>query len=455
VEYPKKSGPRLYIFTILKINNNNNPFFPLEIGGCDGSYLNHINLYKQFLFLKPLMVQHGLSNFFREYVNEKSLFENKAVLQPTYMPEQVLHREKEIELVASVLAPLLKGEKPSNLFVYGITGTGKTLTINYVSSYLLDIAKEQNRKLKIIYINCKLKRTADTEYRLIAQILRELGKDVPSTGLPTDEIYNIFYNILNSTKMMVLLVLDEIDQLIDKSGDEIIYNLVRINTELKESVVSLVGISNSTIFTEHLDPRVKSSLSEEEITFAPYNALQIQEILKKRAEHAFREGTIEQGVLEKCAAYAAREHGDARRAIELLRVAGEIAERKKKTTMQMSDLDEAEEKIEKEKVIEIIKTLPKQSQSALYCILLLYNESNNKINTGAIYDKYKEMCAVQDLRPLTQRRISDILAELDMLGVINATIVSKGRYGRTKEISIGLPAVMIEKIRNMLQEEFG
>ncbi len=398
------------------------------------------------------MSQKGLANFFKEYLEEHSLFNNKAALQLSYTPDQVLHRDKEINQIASILAPLLKKEKPSNLFIYGITGTGKTLTIRYVCQYLQEISKEQNVPLKIIYLNCKLKRVADTEYRLIAQLIREFNKEVPPTGLPTDEVYNMFYSTLDSSQSQVLLILDEVDQLINKAGDEIIYNLTRINSELKSSQVSIVGISNSTVFVDHLDPRVKSSLSEEEITFPPYNALQIQDILKKRSELAFKPEAVMPGVIEKCAAYAAREHGDARRAIELLRIAGEVAERKKSKAVQITDLDEAEDKLEKERVLDIVKTLPKQSQTALFCILML-DRDKNKINTGEVYEKYKSLCTGLNLRPLTQRRISDILAELDMLGIVSASVISKGRYGRTKEVSIGLPASMIEKIKKLLFEE--
>ncbi|MFH0875703.1 MAG: orc1/cdc6 family replication initiation protein [archaeon] len=400
------------------------------------------------------MVQPNLNTFFKSYLDEKSLFSNKSALQLSYTPDVVLHREKEVNLIADILAPLLKREKPSNLFVYGITGTGKTLTVKYVCLHLLGVAQENKTPLKIVYLNCKLKRTADTAYRLMAQLIREFNVDVPATGLPTDEVYNIFLNILSKNPTQLLIVLDEIDQLINKAGDEVIYNLTRINSELVGSVISIVGISNSTVFLDNLDPRVKSSLSEEELTFPPYNAVQIQDILKQRAAIAFKPGALQSGVIEKCSAYAAREHGDARRAIELLRVAGELAERKKREQVEIKDLDEAEDKMEKERVLDIIKTLPKQSQATLYCIITVFSgDSKTKISTGDIYEQYKLLCQTLSLRPLTQRRISDILAELDMLGIVNANVISKGRYGRTKEISIDLPSSLVDKIRVLLKEE--
>jgi cell division control protein 6 len=402
------------------------------------------------------MTQKGLTGFFEKYMDENLIFKNKKALQSSYTPETVIHRDAQINTIASILAPSLKEDKPSNLFIYGKTGTGKTLCIKHVTNHMAQIAEKREVALKTIYLNCKMKRIADTEYRLIAQIIKELGVAVPPTGLPTDEVYNIFYKIMEkSTFKVMIIILDEIDQLIKKAGDESIYNLTRINTELSHTQISIVGISNNLMFTETMDPRVRSSLSEEEVVFPPYNAIQIQDILRKRAEMAFKEESLEKGVIEKCSAYAAREHGDARRALELLRVAGEIAERKGLSKVRIDHLDEAEDKIEKERVLEIVKTQPKQSQVALLSILLLFDKEDKNIYTGDIYEIYKQFCTKTDLRPLTQRRVSDIIGELDMLGIINATVVSKGRYGRTREIKPGMGGALKQKIKAILIEELG
>ncbi len=395
------------------------------------------------------MAQKGLTTFFESFLQKKSLFLDKRALQNSFMPETIKHRDKEVEQIANILAPSLKLEKPSNLFIYGKTGSGKTLSIKYVSKQITEIAKQNNVNLSSIYINCKLKRVADTEYRLMAQLIREFGKEIPSTGLPTDEVYKIFFSTIDKEKRMLILVLDEIDQLVKKTGDDILYNLTRINEELKNSQISLIGISNDLMFVDHLDPRVKSSLSEEELVFPPYNALQIQDILKQRSKLAFREEVIELGVIEKCAAYSAREHGDARRALELLRVAGELAERNNELKIKITHLDQAEEKIEKDRIFDIISSQPKQHQAILYSILSV---NSKKLFTGEVYEFYKNMCSQTDLRPLTQRRVSDIIAELDMLGIINVRVISKGRHGRTREISLATPLSSLPKIRKTLAE---
>ena len=310
-----------------------------------------------------------LNKFFENYLKRESLFLNKKALQAHFTPEDIQHRDEQINQIAKILAPCLKIESPSNLFIYGKTGTGKTVSIKHITNNIFEIAKSKNIPLKIIYINCKLKRIADTEYRLVAQIVREFGQDIPPTGLPTDEVYKAMYRILEENKQMVMLVLDEIDQLVQKSGNEILYNLTRLNSELKNTQISIIGISNNLFFRDSLDPRVKSSLSEEEILFPPYNALQIQDILKHRSNLAFRNNALEQGVIEKCAAYAAREHVDARRALELLRVAGEVAERGGEEIVSIKHIDIAEEKTEHDRVLDMVKTQPRQQQATLYSII--------------------------------------------------------------------------------------
>jgi cell division control protein 6 len=398
------------------------------------------------------MTQKEINTFFEDFLDKKSIFLNKKTLQSNFTPENIPHREEQIQQIANILAPSLKLDKPSNLFIYGKTGTGKTLSIKHTTNRLIEVAEKRQIPLKIIYLNCKLKKIADTEYRLIAQISKELNQEIPATGLPTEEVYKIAFNVIEKEKSLILIILDEIDQLVKKTGDEILYNLTRINSELKDSQISVIGISNDLIFRDNLDPRVKSSLSEEEIIFPPYNALQLQDILRQRAKDSFAQNAIKPGVIEKCAAYAAREHGDARRALELLRVAGELTERKNKEKIELEEIDQAEEKIEKDRIQDIIKTQPKQHQAVLYSILSVCKQRENQIFTGEVYEIYKDICDKINMRPLTQRRVSDVIAELDMLGIINAKVISKGRYGRTRDISLSIPKASEEKIKTILEE---
>ncbi|MDY6789179.1 MAG: ORC1-type DNA replication protein [Candidatus Nanohaloarchaea archaeon] len=394
----------------------------------------------------------SLQKQFAEYMEKESLFKNSEVLSSNYKPDEILHRSNQIDELASILAPSLKGKEPSNVFVYGSVGTGKTLVTNHVCTELQSVAENAEEDLDIVYINCKMKRVADTEYRLSAKLARELGKDVPSTGLPTDEVYDRFFNALEEKEGVVIIVLDEIDALIKKIGDDFLYNLTRVNDDLSSTRVSLIGISNDLNFTEYMDARVKSSLSEEEIIFPPYNAVELRKILESRCEEGCRDGVLEEGVISKCSALAASEHGDARRAIDLLRVAGELSERDGKSKITEEYVDKAQDKIERDRVVETVRNQPKHSQLTLYTILKIHEESGEEVGTGDVYSSYRSVSSKAGVEPLTQRRISDLISELDMLGVINAKVISKGRYGRTRKISIDLDQHIVEKLKNMIED---
>lgn len=393
------------------------------------------------------MSQSNLNSMFSEYIEKDSVFKNKDALTTSWRPTNILHRDEQINDLASILAPSLKGNDPSNVFLYGSVGTGKTLIVKHVTEELRNVAAEEEIDLNILYINCKMKKVADTEYRLLAKLARQLGEDVPSTGLPTDEIYNRFFEALKEQKGVVIIALDEIDALVKKVGDEFLYNLTRINDDLEETRVSILGISNDLNFTEYMDSRVKSSLSEEEIIFPPYNALELTEILRERTKKGFIENVLGDGVISKCSALAAQEHGDARRALDLIRVAGELAERTNDEKIQKRHVDKAQDKIERDRVVETVRSQPKHSKLVLYTILDM-TEEDEEIATGDVYSNYKELCKDVDVSELTQRRVSGLISELDMLGVINAKVISKGRYGRTRQISVDLS----EDIRNQIEE---
>jgi cell division control protein 6 len=391
-----------------------------------------------------------LDNIFSSYANG-SIFKNKSVLQINYTPETIPHRDKQIEEVASILAPAIRGERVSNLFVFGKTGTGKTLSVQYVTKEILKrVSDSGNDNLKVVYLNCKLKKIADTEYRILAEIISSLGESVPATGLPTDAVYSKFIEIIERKKQLILIVMDEIDQAVKKISDGFLYNLTRLNSELKNAQISLVGISNSLTFMDNIDPRVRSSLGEEELVFAPYNALQLQDILKERAQQAFSEGILDEGVFSKCAAFAAREHGDARRALDLLRVAGELAEREGAKKLTMEYIDKANSKIERDKMLDIIENEPRQHQLVLYSILNLHDKET-EVFTGNVYNKYQEFCQKTKVEILTQRRVSDIIAEFDMLGLINVDVISRGRMGRTREIKLMIPENLQKRAKEILE----
>ncbi len=388
------------------------------------------------------MKNKPIAEAINELLESKSIFKNRDVLRSTYVPDYLPHRDNEVDALLKILIVALRGDTPSNILIYGKTGTGKTAVTTHVGTEIEKVGAEREIPCQVVYTNCEV---IDTQYRLLANLARHFGKKIPMTGWPTDQVYTEFKKALDCKERVVIIILDEIDKL-TKKGDDVLYNLSRINATLEHAKVSLVGISNNLKFTEFLDPRVRSSLGEEELVFPPYNADQLSDILQQRAEMAFGSEILDTNVISLCAALAAREHGDARKALDLLRISSELAERDRSKKVQEIHVRRAQSKIESDRFAEVIRTLPTQSKLVLYSIVLLDRSpelirgSGKRImSTGEVYRIYKRVCDMIDLDVLTQRRITELITELDMLGIVNAIVVNRGRYGMTKEISLDAP----------------
>jgi len=426
-----------------------------------------------------------VKNIFEAFEAPSRIFKNREVLRSSYVPDYLPHRQREISLVASILAPALRGETPTNLLIYGKPGTGKTASANFIGRALTsrasdltsryiraflelnrklgdstsgimeeasgvvgydellgeDLMKELRRGVHYIYINCQ---QVDTGYRLLAHLANHFARDwnerVPISGWSPDTLYGKLLERLDREGGVTVVVLDEVDRLVAKSGDDVLYTLTRINSDLKHSRLSLVGISNDLKFTDMLDGRVKSSLGGEELVFPPYNAHQLRDILNQRAEMGFYPGVLEEGVIPLCAAIAAQEFGDARRALELLKVAGEIAEREGEEKVTEDHVRRAQSRIEEDRVGEVIRTLPNQPKLVLFTILQMKRfGGDRRITSGEVYDNYRFYAERAGMRVLTSRRVSEFISELTLLGLIGSRVISFGRQGRTKVIDVKIP----------------
>ena len=387
-----------------------------------------------------------LEGIFTRAATGKVLIKDRRTLTIDYVPEKLPFRDEEAKTIAQTLSIVLKGARPSNLLLFGKPGTGKTAVIKNVIKRLQKKAKELEIEVTVPFVNAK---TANTAYKVLYEIAENMGTNkgekkhqVYFTGLSMGEATDRILDFIQKKKKLhVILIIDEIDSLVDKNGDDILYNFTRANERISEGgFISLIGISNSLTFKDKLDPRVRSSLSEEEMVFNPYTISQLQKILSDRAKLAFNDDAISIAAINLCAAMAGKENGDARKAIDLLRVAAEIAERERATKVQEIHIRQAQEKIEKDTNYEILKN----STTHTKIVILAIMKSKNG-NTGEVYEIYSSLCKYTEQEPLTQRRITQIVSELDQLGLVMTDVVSQGRYGRSQRIKIALPSTTVKE----------
>ena len=387
------------------------------------------------------------TNIFTQYMQKRNMIvKNKKILQSSYIPQNLPHRDDKINEIVEIIAPALGKDKPSNILIFGKTGTGKTAVMNYVGKELRKADEQQN--CCFIYVNCEV---VDTTYGILYnisnQIITDPSKRIPFTGWSLDKILAEMTEYIDKEDKVFIIVLDEIDRSFQKNGDDIFYYLTTINEVLQNSKVSVIGITNNVNFTEFLDQRVKSRLGEEKIIFPPYNVEQLQDILYERAKEAFDDGVLDDDVIPYCAALSAQEMGDARRALDLLRMAADFAERNGDTKITGAHVRYAKSKIELDAVSEVVKTLTLQSKIVLMSIIRNTEEGMSTMTTGDVYAKYKIICEATAQSILTQRRIAGLISELDMLGIIHARVKSFGRAGRTKEIELSTPKEIIAMIK--------
>jgi len=395
-------------------------------------------------------------NIFDKFISQKTLFRNKENLRHNYRPNQLPHRNEEIDTISYNLWEALKGHIPSNMTLYGVTGAGKTAVTAYVCHHLKAKGESMGSQVESIMVNC---RQIDTQYRVLSHIGNSLLEsyeqdEIPFTGWPTDRVFNELIRRMDQRGGVFVIVLDEIDHLVRKVGDDLLYNLTSLNSSLKKARACVIGISNDLKFTDFLDPRVRSRLGQLDVLFKPYDAEQLQDILRQRALQGLNEGVIGPGVIELCAALAAQEHGDARCALDLLRISAEKAEKEGENSVNQNHVRVAQSQIEADQMTPVISSLPSQQKLVLAAVLLNEQNGLRNVQTGQVYDIYRQACKHIRQNPLTQRRISGLISNLDMLGLVTARTVSKGRYGRSKEINSCIPAnINAPEIMKAAEEE--
>ena len=366
------------------------------------------------------------------FTREDPIFVQKELLEINHLPDEgrIVGRDEEIQNLANAVNPAIFGQSPSNVLIYGKTGTGKSLCAKHVSRRLVSTAHNEGVAATFAYVDCAQDSTETQAVQTIASSLNDesrTGIKVPDKGIATSTYYKRFWAILDDLYDVVLIILDEIDKLED---DDILMQLSRAGEagKIDSCKIGVIGISNKIKYKEEqLNERVKSSLCEREFVFPPYDGPQLNHIMEARKD-AFRDGVLEDGVIPKASALAAREHGDARQAIDILRYAGEIAQSRAADRVTEEFVVDARERAETDRFRELIRGSTPHSRYVLQALTVLsLNEDNpDGFRTTEVYDVYKEICRQEGSDTLSLRRVRDLLKEHAFLDIIEQSRRSGG-----------------------------
>ncbi|WP_226042840.1 orc1/cdc6 family replication initiation protein [Natrinema sp. DC36] len=331
----------------------------------------------------------SIEDMLLEFDQQEGLIRDRSLLDPNHIVEEdrIVGRDEQLQEVTKMLRVALGDNRPPNLFLYGPSGTGKSLITKAVCKNISAICESRDIRFGTIEVNCQdLDTLGVAVYELASRAADEalVEVEVPKHGVATKEKWDELYRIVNENFDSAVFVLDELDMLVGRRDKQepafsrLLYQLSRAgaNNELTAHV-SVVAISNDTKMMESVGSRALSSFTPEDVHFDDYDANQLQSILRRRQD-AFYDDVLDEDVIPLAAAFAAQTHGDARKAIDLMRVAGELAEREGDEDVREAHVREAQDKVEKNRVLEVVRGISTQKKLCLYATAAVAAETDDE-----------------------------------------------------------------------------
>lgn len=391
-----------------------------------------------------------------------SVFASRDLVEPDTIidEERIVGRDEQLESVVSFLKPTLQGNRPPNMLLYGPAGTGKSLIIGAVTQQIIELCKSKGEHFGVVAINCQPINTLDQAvYELVQAVAKNIGAEVgvPETGVSTKRKYRRLYELISENYDSVIFILDEIDLLVGRRANDepayskLLYQLSRAsNTNEIEGRVSVAALTNDPKFMENIDGRAESSFNPRDVYFPDYDANQLRQILKNRRD-AFRPDALEEDVIPLVAAFAAQSHGDARKAIDLFRGAGDLANERGDEEVLEEHVRESQEEIDKDRSLKLVEGLTTQKKISLYAtaaVARYSRRSGSSVPSPAGFKVYQWVTDELDADQMTRETYVKYVKELSTYGLISTSRKSRGRGGGMyMEFTFtGDPTVIMDRI---------
>ena len=362
---------------------------------------------------------------------EDRIFIDKLYLKYEYTPDykEIVGRQEQMQELGSKLNPILHGKSGSVAFVTGLTGNGKTTTVKISLEQLQERMESKDRDLVTSYIE-----TCSSPLQVFRRISVDLDLDFQGTEL--DRYLTKLKEKIKEEDLAYVVALDDIDQLFEEGkssddGNELLKSLYGARVDIlnnSDGDLIIIGVTNNVNFTNQFNSKNRSRYTEDTIRFPSYNANQLRDILRIRAEKAMRDEVYDEGLLSKIAAKVAKGEGDARKAIKVLRKVGEMAVDRECHSIKQQFVDEAIDEVEKRNAVSEFENLPNNQQIAYYAIL---DDSRQTLKTKRAYSRYKKWCNRLEVNPVSKKRLTDFLSDLENSGFVDIGSKKLTHGGRT------------------------
>ncbi|MFO7678262.1 MAG: AAA family ATPase [Thermoplasmatota archaeon] len=376
-----------------------------------------------------------------------SVIKDLHVLDFDFIPEELPHRSEQLKKLAMMFKPLLK-KSCQNAMIRGPVGTGKTVIAKHFCNSLVRIARKQSLAIEYVHINC---RKRSTDAMVLIGILNHFDKRFPDRGFSVQEMLQILNKQLQRRDAQLLLVLDEVDALIKKSGSDLLYNLSRFSDETMkaDNPISIIMISQKDVLQD-LDSSALSSFKRSNLlVLHKYTRDELYDIITQRVKLGFHLGTVSEDSINLIADISS-EWGDARFAIEMLWKSGMYADEQHMQLVVPEHVRTAKAETYSVVTETKLKNLEKHQLLTLLSIAKrLQKDDSAYAITSEVEKIYAITCEEYQEKPRAHTMFWSYLKDIEGAGFINLKPSGKGQLGTTQLIS--LPDVPASVLRDKLE----
>ena len=392
-----------------------------------------------------------MSDVIEDELLSSSVIKNLEVLDFNYVPEDLPHREEPLRFLAQMFKPLLSGVS-QNVVIHGPVGTGKTVMAKKFCTSLVNLARRQGKIVEYVHINCR-KRTTDS--MVLLGVLNHFDPRFPDRGFSVQEMFEVLRKQLKKRDAQLLLVLDEADALLQKSGSNLVYSLTRFSDEssVDKTSISLLLISQKDVLAM-LDSSALSTFKRNNvITLNRYSRDELFDIVEQRVQLAFHTDTVDMGCIDLISDIAS-EWGDARFAIELLWKSGISADHQHTDKVTPEHVRAAKAETYSVVTESKLQNLERHQLLTLHAIARRLKKDNTAyVNTGDVEKTYALSCEEYGETPRSHTMFWNYLKQVESAGFITLKLSGKGQLGTTQMISLpDIPAEIVsQKIEEILK----